>query len=138
MKYSEFPVGAEVVVTAVTYGGQDVEVGKKGVVVKSDQDGRALVKFSDCSEWGYANTWYFDDDGIDGSIELVAKSKVAVEKKKKAPKGPQAYKGNGKHSWETVVENVQRLRVPGGWLYRDDRNMATVFVPVPQAVGYAV
>jgi hypothetical protein len=82
---------------------------------------------------GSTDKWWVDNEHL---------SKVCVEKKnekkKKAPKGKQEYKGNGKHSWETVVDTVSRLRVPGGWLYRDDRNMATVFVPVPQAVGYAV
>ena len=43
------------------------------------------------------------------------------------PNAPQAYKGNGEHTWETVAghtwvdwnDATQRLRVPGGWLYRN-------------------
>ena len=70
--------------------------------------------------------------------------------KKPTPKGAQAYKGNGKHKWEVVavdaVTHTQRLRVPGGWLFMtntindemDTHNTNTVFVPVPEVVGYAV
>ena len=52
--------------------------------------------------------------------------------------GAQEYKGNTKHRWEDVTSggHTQRLRVPGGWLYMTSGT--TVFVPVPQAVGYAV
>ena len=69
---------------------------------------------------------------------------------KKRPHGAQEYKGNGKHSWETVVsettagEAIVRLRVPGGWLYAtqslDNYEITSTmtFVPVPEAVGYAV
>lgn len=59
------------------------------------------------------------------------------------PHGVQKYKGNGNHSWEHVIDSTFRLRVPGGWLYKtstrgDIRSGATtVFVPVPNAVGYA-
>jgi hypothetical protein len=75
-----------------------------------------------------------------------------------APKGAQAYRGNGQHKWEPVTEDTKgagytyRLRVPGGWVYRtvttlpkltefdEDTPMAqsTVFVPVPDVVGYAI
>jgi hypothetical protein len=62
---------------------------------------------------------------------------------RKRPHGAQEYKGNGKHQWETVTAETKRLRVPGGWLYgeysrRIDRIINSTFVPVPQAVGYAV
>jgi hypothetical protein len=75
---------------------------------------------------------------------------------RKSPKGAQAYKGNGKHKWEEVTVSdaghTYRLRVPGGWLYRTVSYdyeasevshqavtaQSTVFVPVPDAVGYAV
>jgi hypothetical protein len=67
---------------------------------------------------------------------------------KKAPKGAQAYKGNGKHSQEVVssdkATHVQRLRVPGGWLYTTTTHdgeyfhSTTVFVPAPEVVGYAI
>lgn len=68
-------------------------------------------------------------------------------KTKRRPKGAQEYKGNGKHEWEFVIDCdetetvTERLRVPGGWLYRDrtdDETGAATFVPVPDAVGYAV
>jgi hypothetical protein len=56
---------------------------------------------------------------------------------KKRPNGAQKYLGNGAHDWEDVTNHLtQRLRVPGGWLYRDGSTMS--FVPVPDAVGYAV
>lgn len=67
--------------------------------------------------------------------------------KRKTPKGAQAYKGNGKHCWELVAECdetntiTERLRVPGGWVYRDrtsEETGAGVFVPVPNVVGYVV
>jgi hypothetical protein len=79
--------------------------------------------------------WVWDND-----VELIPPTPVKA--KKKTPKGQQAYKGNGKHKWELVVvedegSNVHRLRVPGGWLYRDNWN-GLVFVPVPEAVGYVV
>jgi hypothetical protein len=62
--------------------------------------------------------------------------------KPKAPNGPQAYRGNGNHSWEIVDDSTgrwptNRLRVPGGWLYRYGDGMV-VFVPVPSAVGYVI
>lgn len=66
-----------------------------------------------------------------------------IEKKRKAPKGPQAYKGNGKHEWEPVTGSTWRLRVPSGWLYTESNDgvawlAAATFVPMPQAVGYKV
>jgi hypothetical protein len=33
---------------------------------------------------------------------------------------------------------VRRLRVPGGWLYRDERVKAMVFVPMPEVVKHKV
>jgi hypothetical protein len=59
--------------------------------------------------------------------------------KRAAPKGAQQYRGNGNHEWETVTtrSGTDRLRVPGGWLYRFN-NTTLAFVPVPDAVGYAV
>ena len=58
----------------------------------------------------------------------------------------QEYRGNGNHEWEIVIEakdaaafdRVERLRVPGGWLYRDDRTMTTVLVPMPEVVKHKV
>ncbi len=70
---------------------------------------------------------------------------------RKAPNGPQAYKGNGKHTMEQVSGDLYRLRVPGGWLYfdtykdedsfdRTEREVSgsTTFVPVPEVVGYKI
>ena len=70
----------------------------------------------------------------------------------------QEYRGNGEHKWEDVgrpaiteskLAHVQRLRVPGGWLYRDtiftehrggDTSFAVnvVFVPMPAVVKHEV
>ncbi len=52
------------------------------------------------------------------------------------PHGPQEYKGNGKHDWEDVTNDTQRLRVPGGWLYGDECD--STFVPMPTCVGYSI
>jgi hypothetical protein len=56
----------------------------------------------------------------------------------KRPHGPQEYKGNGNHDWEEVTEDTLRLRVPGGWLYKDRSYTCMTFVPVPQTVGYVI
>lgn len=53
------------------------------------------------------------------------------------PHGPQEYRGNGKHDWETVNGGIDRMRVPGGWLYRGDYDKI-VFVPMPDIIGYEV
>lgn len=64
----------------------------------------------------------------------------------------QEYRGNGKHNWEIVVideiDQTQRLRVPGGWLYSTFfRDIASsqrallsnmVFVPRPKVVKHKV
>lgn len=58
---------------------------------------------------------------------------------RKRPHGKQEYKGHGKHVWEDIPTGypfTKRLRVPGGWLYNTYDTI--VFVPVPNAVGYAV
>jgi hypothetical protein len=50
------------------------------------------------------------------------------------------YNGNGNHEWEDVAgrngpsyDFTQRLRVPGGWIYKVgfDTTCRPVFVPVP-------
>ena len=71
---------------------------------------------------------------------------------------PQDYKGNGNHKWEKVFSRivvetetdgvadvVGRLRVPGGWLYRNiafiNRTQVVshvVFVPMPEVVTHKV
>lgn len=75
----------------------------------------------------------------------------------------QTYLGNGKHFWESVIEgqelgelgdtfvtnDVDRLRVPGGWLYQTrtthysedavfNRVNNLVFVPMPEVVKHKV
>lgn len=59
---------------------------------------------------------------------------------------PQDYRGNGNHEFEEVyrdqVQFVQRLRVPGGWIYETTFSenphaallMTSVFVPMPEIV----
>jgi hypothetical protein len=75
----------------------------------------------------------------DALIAIAPLEEQVVEKKRKAPHGPQEYKGNGKHEWEQVTGCNWRLRVPGGWLYRTHAGAdSTTFVPTPAAVGYAV
>ena len=73
---------------------------------------------------------------------------------------PQDYKGNGEHDWEGVtydesyeagiMDCTERLRVPGGWLYRhttsvfnEDKtefsaNVTMTFVPMPEVVKHKV
>jgi hypothetical protein len=68
------------------------------------------------------------------------------EAPKAAPKGNQKYLGNGKHDWQEVAvdgqDTTERLRVPGGYLYRTVKERADApamtFVPMPDVVGYAV
>jgi hypothetical protein len=56
-----------------------------------------------------------------------------------AKKESQKYKGNGKHDWEPVYRlDVFRLRVPGGWLYKDEGTMTVTFVPMPEVVKHWV
>lgn len=65
----------------------------------------------------------------------------------------QEYRGNGNHTFEAVdvksAHFVDRLRVPGGWIYRTttdcgdsldgyDFHVNTVFVPMPEVVKHAV
>jgi hypothetical protein len=42
----------------------------------------------------------------------------------------QKYRGNGKHYWEPVTNDTQRLRVPGGWLYSDEIHSVMTFIPL--------
>lgn len=95
----------------------------------------------DDSSLGYAN----------GGYRSTRFEKIKPEKPKAAPKPKkpsQAYKGNGKHTWEIVNHErnsivardpgtVWRLRVPGGWLY-GKRIGASVFVPMPAVVNHKV
>jgi hypothetical protein len=94
--------------------------------------------------------WHFGEEGVrtfnitvipEWSVDPIKPVKPAP---KKRPHGKQEYKGNGKHEWETVTGTTVRLRVPGGWLYGKRLGHGgavlayTTFVPVPEAVGYAV
>jgi hypothetical protein len=70
---------------------------------------------------------------------------------------PQDYRGNGEHGWERVqlsmdgadFDYTSRLRVPGGWLYRNTFAMSdageitgpfvnVTFVPMPEVVKHKV
>jgi hypothetical protein len=110
-----------------------------------------LIRFDTWAEGHGAgqHDWHFGEDGVrkfDIAVVSCETPKAAPAAPKKRPHGKQEYKGNGKHEWETVTGNTIRLRVPGGWLYGkrislygDERvHSATTFVPVPEAVGYAV
>lgn len=62
-----------------------------------------------------------------------------VKSAPKDKKPSQAYKGNGNHSWDVVVPKMtDRLRVPGGYIYRDIQSCAAVFVPMPDVVKHKV
>lgn len=65
----------------------------------------------------------------------------------------QEYRGNGNHEWEHAQNDapedhlsslVNRLRVPGGWLYRvyssvgPKHEISIVFVPMPEVVKHKV
>jgi hypothetical protein len=128
----KFKVGDRVVATApADYDFYFPIVGALGVVEIVEEDtGHYQVTFEGGRGW-----WFMDKD--DGAVELYK------PKKKKAPKGKQQYKGNGKHTWEHVAtgsnsEDMERLRVPGGWLYRDEHTLTVTFVPMPEVVDYAI
>jgi hypothetical protein len=76
--------------------------------------------------------WYLD--AVDGTrVEL-------IESRKPKSKAKQGYKGNGRHEWEQVTAEgtTQRLRIPGGWIYRDSHVLAATFVPMPEVVKHKV
>lgn len=79
-------------------------------------------------EAGAKNRWWFFEEDL---IKVAAPKTRPAEKK--ASKGKQEYKGNGKHTWERVAESTLRLRVPGGWIY--DTTASSVFVPFPEKVA---
>lgn len=90
--------------------------------------------------------------GLPEKLKFVPPKPAKVSPKR--PHGAQEYRGNGNHGLEVVCPDqsnnewtmTQRLRVPGGWLYKTQRTVgdatarvvSTTFVPVPDAVGYAV
>lgn len=141
-------IGDEVEVTKPGYS--KMPIGLKGKVVARSEKYGVCVEFAgwDGGHSAYSegfedpseSRWHFKnkDDGAIRKVKPEAKAK-------KAPKGKQAYKGNGKHLWEDVLAEgisygyrTKRLRVPGGWLYRSDMDTASVFVPTPAVVGYAI
>lgn len=77
-------------------------------------------------------------DALIEMYPLPTPAPAPVEEKRKAPRGAQAYRGNGNHDWEVVAEDTLRLRVPGGWIYSDNTNSSFVFVPMAEVVGYAI
>jgi hypothetical protein len=136
--FNKLKVGDRVLVS----GSQDTKelFAEPGVLVDHDSGaGFVLVKFDTWAE-GHGegdHEWYFYD--FDAKCFTITVDKPEKPKATKRPHGAQEYKGNGKHAWEYVTKQTERLRVPGGWLYRDSANAgATVFVPVPEVVGYAV
>lgn len=154
--FLKLKVGQRVVVT----GTQDekVFVNEPGVIIKPTMgldvcvqfdnwhDGWSDVHVSDRNCWGFeaSNARKFTITVVPEAPKVEEAAKPwPTSKPKKRPHGAQEYKGNGKHNWEKVVGDCLRLRVPGGWLYgqysnRISRVINTTFVPVPQAVGYAV
>jgi hypothetical protein len=131
----KFKVGDRVRVITKKYG--EDQYGDVGVVeeLRGEPCLPVSVRFDELRKQNCATNSYEHED-----LE-------AFPVKKKTPKGPQAYKGNEKHEWEVVACDdilefgTYRLRVPGGWLYGTSTvdGMDTVtFVPLPEAVGYAV
>jgi hypothetical protein len=139
--------GDRVAVTG-SQDGQKFEFEVGTVVTSSYPASTRLIRFDTWSDGhGPGNhEWLFEASNHKAfAITVVQKAPEpkAEPKPKKRPHGAQEYKGNGKHAWEKVTGGTMRLRVPGGWLYgeyssRVDRVMTSTFVPVPQAVGYAV
>jgi hypothetical protein len=146
--FDALKVGDRVAVTG-TQDGKKFEF-EVGTIIDSASfgDDEKLVRFDTWAdghgvgdhEWGFYDT---DRRKFAITVFVETKKKAVEPKPKKRPHGAQEYKGNGKHHWETVTAETKRLRVPGGWLYgeysrRIDRIVNSTFVPVPQAVGYAV
>lgn len=141
--FQRLKVGQRVTVV----GDQDGKTfdGEVGTIIENSDSHERLIRFDTWSD-GHGvgdHEWGFNDyDRKDFTIIAYVDPKPEPVKRK-APKGAQQYKGNGKHAWEKVTAETMRLRVPGGWLYgeysrRIDRVVNSTFVPVPQAVGYAV
>lgn len=145
---TKFKVGDKVVSTA----GKDVwHSGLEGFVVRVPGDGHRSteVEFPGATggHSGTANDsrttrWNFYTGYHAAYDDALSLLKKVVEKKKPS----QEYKGNGKHKWEAVVFdgedfevcNTMRLRVPGGWLYKNDYASAMTFVPMPEVVKHKV
>lgn len=138
--------------------------GMFGIVVGVEHDGYEVeVEFPGATEGGHRgnseedgvyNRWFFYDDG-EPSADSVDNLTVITPIAKPAAlaKAGQAYLGNGKHTYEHVYATddsvVDRLRVPGGWLYRTVTDVEffgedtgstvnVVFVPMPEVVKHKV
>lgn len=107
-------------------------IGLGGEVELASNDPSRYMNFY----WRFNDTTVHADDAKALRDALIAVYPLEAPKKPKRPHGAQEYKGNGKHDWEPVIGETERLRVPGGWLYQGKYD--TVFVPVPEAVGYVV
>jgi hypothetical protein len=141
MQMSELKIGDRVRMTACYL---DRLVGGIAKVVRSDIDGIHCIEFENPSRSqmevlhegpfndGRETCWYLDDTEST-KVEL-------IESRKPKSLAKQAYKGNGQHSWEKVTEEgtTQRLRIPGGWIYRDSHVLAAVFIPMPEVVKHKV
>lgn len=82
-----------------------------------------------------------DINAVKAELGVLEAEQAARNLTKEPPNGKEKYRGNGSHTWEVVTGDVERLRVPGGWIYAtyDENNTrATVFVPLPTVLGYAV
>lgn len=122
----------------------------KTITIDQAQDGSLFIGIDDTPMTIQSGYGYFDQPTAQKIIEAISREMnvflpEAANFPKKAPNGLQAYRGNGKHLWEDVVEErddcvaVVRLRVPGGWLYSTDLDEAPMtFVPTPAGVGYPI
>jgi hypothetical protein len=137
-EFDKLKVGQRVVVSGDQDGSSfDAEAGE---IIERESD-HVLVRF-DMWFKGHGmddNEWHFYDYDAKGFTIKVEKPAT-----KKRPHGSQEYKGNGKHTWEQVTKDTERLRVAGGWLYKYHVTFPTycapmiTFVPMPEVVGYAV
>jgi hypothetical protein len=121
----------------------DLKIGDRVKVTKDCTYSDKITVGMEGDVAGTAPLWVAFDCGTAWCFTEPSDGKVApVTKAKKAPKGKQAYKGNGKHTWEPVTGCVVRLRVPGGWLYGKtiggEPLAYMTFVPTPEVVGYKI
>lgn len=158
MKVSDFKVGDQVISDATKsywHSGLEGEVvsgirdavlvrfkGYRGTLGHSGQDASGK---ENRQHWNFTDNYYTTPNGrLDLLLPFTPVAEVVTKAKPKSPHGKQEYKGNGKHDWEAVVTDaistwtLKRLRVPGGWLYRDIFGNSLTFVPVPSVVGYKV
>ena len=110
--------------------------GLKGMIV-GIKDSFYEVQFEG---WDLGHNGSSEDNNIRDRWYLTDSEVKVVLRKTTTSK--QTYRGNGKHNFEMVVENgygdVMRLRVPGGWLYRDLGSCSTVFVPLVDVMNKVI